>query len=69
MKLKAIKDIVGGVNTHLIKEGEVFDEPDSARGEYLIKIGKAEKVQRDFENLEKKVIRSRGKKDKSDESK
>lgn len=53
MKLKALKDIAGG-EKHLIKEGELFNEPNKTRAEFLIKIGKAEKV-RDFEKLETKV--------------
>lgn len=53
MKLRALKDIVGG-EKHLIQAGEVFEEPNNIRVEFLIKIGKAEKA-RPFENLEKKT--------------
>jgi len=67
MKLKAIKDIAGGFNTHLIKEGDIFEERDEARAKYLITIGKAEKVDRSYEDLEKKVVRSVGKKKKNGE--
>lgn len=52
MKLKALMDIVGG-EKHLIKVGETFEEPNNVRANFLIKVGKAEKL-RPFENLEKK---------------